>query len=49
MPALAARLAFGKMAEHLLLASTRVEPNKLQTSGYRFAHARLGEALSDLL
>lgn len=36
IPALAARLAFGEMADELLLASARVEPVKLVESGYQF-------------
>jgi len=36
LPAFAARLLFGEMADELLLASARVEPAKLLASGYRF-------------
>ncbi|HET6371526.1 MAG TPA: TIGR01777 family oxidoreductase [Nitrospiria bacterium] len=49
IPAFAARLAFGEMADELLLASTRVEPLKLQKSGYPFRHPRLEGALRALL
>lgn len=49
MPAFAARLALGEMADALLLASTRVVPLKLRESGYRFRHATLAEALKALL
>ena len=49
MPAFAARLAFGEMAEELLLASTRVEPARLQASGYRFHYPELEGALRHLL
>jgi hypothetical protein len=49
MPALAARLAFGEMADALLLASQRVVPARLQASGYRFRHAELEGALRHLL
>ena len=45
VPAFAARLAFGKMAEDLLLASTRVEPRALLASGFQFQHAVLDDAL----
>lgn len=45
VPAFAARLAFGKMAEHLLLASTRVEPRALRASGFHFQHPELDDAL----
>jgi hypothetical protein len=48
-PAFAARLAFGELAEALLLASARVMPAKLQASGYRFRFADLEGALRHLL
>jgi hypothetical protein len=49
MPAFAARLAFGQMADELLLASQRVEPAKLLASGYHFQYSDLRPALEDLL
>jgi uncharacterized protein (TIGR01777 family) len=49
MPAFAARLAFGEMADELLLASQRVDPTKLNSSGYRFQHSELKPALEDIL
>jgi len=49
MPAFAARIVFGDMADELLLASTRVVPKKLIDSGYRFCHPHLGDALRQLL
>lgn len=49
VPAFAARLLLGEMANELLLASTRVAPKKLIDSGYRFRHCRLGAALEHLL
>lgn len=49
LPAFAARLAFGEMADALLLASTRVEPAGLLASGYRFRHQELDGALRHLL
>ena len=49
MPALAARLALGEMADALLLASTRVEPRRLTASGFRFQHRDLEGALHDVL
>ena len=49
MPAFAARLAFGEMADALLLASQRVQPVKLQASGFQFRHAELEGALRELL
>jgi hypothetical protein len=49
MPGFAARLAFGEMADALLLASQRVEPARLLASGYRFAYPDLEPALRHLL
>ena len=49
MPAFAARLAFGEMADELLLASARVEPTRLLASDYRFRHPELEGALRHLL
>ena len=49
MPAFAARLAFGQMADELLLASQRVEPAKLISSGYTFRHSDLKTALQAIL
>lgn len=49
LPAFAARLAFGEMADALLLSSARVLPEKLLGSGYRFRHPELEGALRHLL
>ena len=49
MPGFAARLAFGEMADELLLSSTRVEPGALQTSGFDYAHGDLEGALRHAL
>ena len=49
MPAAAARLVFGEMADEALLASTRVLPAKLQASGYAFAEPNLEACLRRLL
>ena len=49
VPAFIAKLAFGQMAEEVLLASQRVEPNKLVTSGYPFQYSDLRRALSSIL
>ena len=49
VPAFAARMLFGEMAEALLLASTRVEPAKLQASDYSFRYPQLEGALRHLL
>jgi uncharacterized protein (TIGR01777 family) len=48
-PAFAMRLAFGEMADALLLASARVVPTRLQASGYRFRYPQLEAALRYLL
>jgi uncharacterized protein len=49
MPAFAARLALGEMANELLLASARVMPNRLSESGYEFRYPTLEGALRHLL
>ena len=49
MPAFAARLMFGEMADELLLASARVQSTKLQASGYAFQYPDLRAALRYLL
>ena len=49
VPAFGARLLFGEMADALLLASTRVEPGKLNASGYAFRYPELEGALRHVL
>ena len=49
MPAFVARLAFGEMADELLLASTRVEPARLLATAHRFGQPHLEGALRYLL
>jgi NAD dependent epimerase/dehydratase family enzyme len=49
VPAFAARLAFGEMADAILLSSTRVVPARLQEAGYQFAHPELEGALRHVL
>jgi uncharacterized protein (TIGR01777 family) len=49
IPRFMARLAFGEMAEELLLASTRVVPRVLLDSGYQHRDADLAGALRRLL
>ncbi len=49
MPAFAARLAFGEMANELLLAGQRVVPQKLVESGYPFRCPTLEGALRHIL
>ena len=45
MPAFAARLAFGELADELLLAGQHVLPRRLQQVGYRFSQPELEGAL----
>lgn len=45
LPAFAARLALGEMADELLLTSQRVLPARLEASHYRFRHPSLEGAL----
>ncbi len=49
MPAVAARLIFGEMADALLLASTRVDPAVLKTIGFEFEFPQLDGALRHVL
>ena len=49
VPAVAARVALGEMADDLLLASTRVRPDRLLRSRYEFRHASLEDALCHML
>jgi uncharacterized protein (TIGR01777 family) len=49
MPAFAARLALGEMADELLLASTRVLPAALTAAGFQFQHPQLEGAFHALL
>lgn len=48
VPAFALRLALGEMADEALLASQRVQPEKLLNTGFHFAHPQLGEALEQV-
>ena len=49
VPAFAARLAFGEMADALLLSSARVEPKRLQSTQFKFAYPQLDGALRHVL
>ena len=49
VPAFALRLALGEMADATLLASTRVRPERLLASGYRFRFPELESALRHVL
>ncbi len=48
-PAFALRLALGEMADALLFSSQRVQPQRLEWSGYRFLHPHLVPALQSVL
>jgi uncharacterized protein len=49
VPATALRLLFGQMANDLLLASTRVLPERLEATQYPFRHPGLRQALRHVL
>jgi uncharacterized protein (TIGR01777 family) len=49
MPAFAARLAFGEMADEMLLSGVRVEPRMLSTAGFEFRSPELEPALRSML
>lgn len=49
LPATAARLAFGEMADEMLLASERVDPARLSATQYRFHFPELESALRHTL
>ena len=48
-PAWALRLLLGEMGEELVLASQRAVPSRLLASGFVFQHARLEEALTEII
>jgi uncharacterized protein (TIGR01777 family) len=45
LPAFAVKLALGEMGKELVLASTRVKPERLEQSGFEWKHPEIGEAL----
>jgi uncharacterized protein (TIGR01777 family) len=49
IPAFGVRLAFGEMADGLLLSSQRVEPSRLKDAGNQFRYPDLGGALVQVL
>ena len=49
MPAFAARLAFGEMADEMLLGGVRVAPHELTAASFEFAYPELEPALRHLL
>ncbi|MBA2691213.1 MAG: TIGR01777 family protein [Rubrobacter sp.] len=49
LPAAAARIMLGEVADALLLASARMEPTKLEATNYEFRHPELEGALRRIL
>ena len=49
MPAFGARLAFGELADELLIGGQRVMPTRFLESGFQFRHAQLEDALRHML
>ena len=49
MPAFAARLAFGEMADEMMLSSTRVAPTVLNDARFKFQYPELEGALRAML
>ena len=49
VPAFAARLAFGEMADDMLIGGVRVEPRALSAAGFEFAYPQLELALRHIL
>lgn len=49
VPAPAAKLAIGEMADEMLLSSYRMDPAVLETSGFQWKHPQLEQALRELL
>ncbi len=49
VPAFAARLLLGEMADDLLLASARIEPAQLLATGYKFRYEKVEAALQAML
>lgn len=49
LPPFLARMALGEMADALLLASTRVVPERMQQAGFNYRHPVLEEALRSIL
>ena len=49
MPAFAARLALGEMADELLMASARVKATKVMNAGFTFQHSDLESAFRHVL
>jgi NAD dependent epimerase/dehydratase family enzyme len=45
LPAFAAKIILGEMADELLLSSQRCQPTKLVNNGYKFEFSKLDDAL----
>ena len=48
VPAFAARLAFGEMADEMLLSGQKVLPKLLLNTGFDFQYTNVGQALNDI-
>jgi len=48
VPALAARLAFGEMADEMLLSGQKVLPKRLLNTGFDFKYTNVEQALNDI-
>jgi len=49
LPAFVLRLAFGEMADHLMLQGQRVLPKQAEETGYQFLYPTLPEALREIV
>jgi len=49
LPASLIRMVWGEMGQEVLLASTKVIPDKLLGSGFKFSHPTLEQALCHLI
>ncbi len=49
LPAFAARLVFGELADALLLSGQHVQAARLEADGFQFQHQKLADALPDVL
>jgi len=49
LPAFAARVLLGEMADETMLSSARVKPQKLLDSGYKFKYPELQQTLNSIL
>jgi uncharacterized protein (TIGR01777 family) len=48
VPAFAARLAFGEMADEMLLSGQKVLPKRLLNTGFNFQYTNVEQALNDI-